>query len=153
MEHFIREYGYYAIFFGCAVQGITVFFVGGLIAHHGELHFGTMFAVAMIGTMIWEFSFFFLGSVMGPRLVHHWPRLAPHVHKVDKKLGQHPFSFLLLYRYIPGGQSALASVIGVTGFKRLLFVLLDPLTAVLNGIVLASAGYFFGKLLDSISIF
>jgi len=66
---FIVSYGYVAILIGSLFEGETILIIGGLAVHQGLLVLPIVFLCSLVGTVISDNVFFFLGRYKGHQLV------------------------------------------------------------------------------------
>ena len=62
----IATYGYFAIAIGVAVEGKAIAFIGGIIAHHGDLSIPLVILASIIGTF-----------AANQILFYHYPDIIP----------------------------------------------------------------------------
>lgn len=106
--------------------------------------------LAMIGAMIGDHAGFYAGLYLGPRL-HHLRFANRHRDKIDRAenlIRRFGAWAIFVGRFIPAIRSLIPAALGVSGFNRLRYSLLDSLACALwamtlGGIVLAlDAGFF-----------
>lgn len=72
INYLLVNYGYWAVFIGCLLEGETILILGGLAAHQTTLRLIDVIAVATLGGMVGDQILFWTGRYFGPRIL---PRL------------------------------------------------------------------------------
>lgn len=148
----IEQYGVYAVFFLCTVEGDITLLISGVLAHSGFFGHYSYFKVLFFGT---------LGGVVGDcfgytigRIFHEnakdyrfYQVARPRVERLIEKFGG---SAIIISKYIYGIRVAVTVFYGVSRMPFWRFVGLSAISCSLWVFVLSSVGYFFSGAITSI---
>jgi membrane protein DedA with SNARE-associated domain len=144
-EPLIAHYGLIAIFIGAAIEGETVVFLGGVLAHRHLMPFWAVAVAASAGSFVADQIFFFTGRyARGFSQVQNVIK-QPAFARVTGLIERHPIGFILAFRFIYGMRTISPIAIGASQIPAPLFVLLNALAAAVWGPVIAGIGYVFGN--------
>lgn len=143
----VSHYGLLAVFIGSLLEGETVLVLAGFGAHRGYLDFATVVIVAMLGAVLGDQFYFWLGRRHGPALLARWPRRAAAIRRALDLVERHPVKIVLAMRFAWGLRTAMPIAIGMSGISRMRFLLLNLVSAALWAPVVAGAGWVFGEAL------
>jgi len=149
-EPIIANYGYWALIVGTALEGETILVVAGYMAHRGYLHLPFVIAAAMLGTFFGDQIFFQLGHQSGSAFLARHPHWQPRAERVRRLFERHRIAFVMAFRFMYGIRTVAPFVIGMSGFPRKLFVLLNGISAAIWAITVGGAGYLFGQVLEKL---
>lgn len=147
-ETLIAQHGYWALLIGTALEGETILVVAGYLAHRGYLQLPYVVCVAAAGTFVGDQTFFQIGRRSGAAFLRkrpHWQARAERVHGL---LNRHRIGLVMGFRFMYGLRTVSPFVIGMSGFGGPLFMLLNAISASIWAVVVASAGYIFGQILE-----
>lgn len=147
-EMLIEKFGYWAILLGTALEGETILVIAGYLAHRGYLRLPYVIIAAFTGTFAGDQTFFQIGRQSGEAfLARHpsWQARAVHVRSV---FNRHRIALVMGFRFMYGIRTVSPFVIGMSGFSRKLFVLLNAASAAIWAITIGCAGYVFGRVLE-----
>jgi len=150
LSAFIASYGVVAVFLGCAVEGETSAFVGGVMAHRGLLGWGEMALAAGLGSLLSDQVMFWSGRRMRDR---QWVRRLldrPAAGRVHGILHDHPKLFVVGFRFIPGMRMIGPLTMGASGIAPALFVPINLITALFWGAAITTVGYHFGRAVEAL---
>src|ERR1043166_6895739 len=114
----IKRHGdwYYAIIFVWTfLQGEIFVIFSGAAAAKGILDIKYLILVTWVGTFLGDQFTFYLGHKYGPKLMKHFPKLEPAVHKAAEKIRKYEAPFILFYRFIVGVRNISPFAIGISG--------------------------------------
>jgi len=156
MEHplyqIIEQYGIYAVFFLCMIEGDVTLLIAGVMAHGGFFGPYSFFKVIVFGT---------LGGIAGD-CIGYWTgrsfhektkdrkfyRVAqPRIEKIIDKFGA---SAIIISKYIYGVRAAMCVFYGVAKMPFPKFLALSALSCFLWVILFSGLGYFFSGAITSI---
>ena len=149
-EPIIANYGYWALILGTALEGETILVVAGYLAHRGYLHLPYVIAAAMLGTFIGDQIFFQLGRQFGGAFLARRPHWQPRAERVRRLFERHRITFVMGFRFMYGIRTVAPFVIGMSGFPRKWFMLLNGISAAIWAITVGCAGYLFGQVLEKV---
>ena len=145
IEDLISQYGALAILVGAGIEGETVVFLGGVLAHRHLVSYWTAALAAATGSFLADQLFFFAG-----RYASQWPRVQkliarPAFARVTGLLDRYPTGFILAFRFIYGMRTISPLAIGASKVPAAKFVLLNAIAALIWGFAITSVGYLFGQ--------
>ena len=144
----IASYGYYALFVGAFLEGETVLIAAGFAAHRGILDLSWVIAIAFIASTLGDQLAFLLGRWYGERLLQRFPVLRCKAPVVQTLLDRYHVPLILGVRFFYGLRIAGPFVIGMSNIPFMVFALLNMVGALVWAAVVASAGYYFGMVLE-----
>ncbi|MDD5383596.1 MAG: DedA family protein [Gallionella sp.] len=144
----IASYGYYALFVGTFLEGETVLIAAGFAAHRGILNLSWVIAIAFIASTLGDQLAFLIGRRHGERLLQRFPVLRRKAPVVQALLDRYHIPLILGLRFFYGLRIAGPFVIGMSSIPFLMFALLNMAGALVWAAVVASAGYYFGIVLE-----
>ncbi|MBD8554510.1 DedA family protein [Rhizobium sp. CFBP 8762] len=150
IETLIAQYGLFAILLGAAVEGETVVFIGGVLAHRGLLSFTGVAIAASIGSFVADQIFFLIGRYARGSARVQAAMARPIFVRVTGLLEQYPTAFILAFRFIYGMRTISPIAIGVSQVPTGKFVVLNAVAAAIWGPLIAGVGYVFGTTIQRI---
>jgi membrane protein DedA with SNARE-associated domain len=152
LSQIIEQYGIYAVFALCMVEGDITLLISGTMAHGGFFGPYSFLYVIVFGT---------LGALTGDCIAYGIGRLAhqnakdyrfyqiaqPRIEKLIDKFGGFA---IVISKYIYGIRAAMCVFYGIGKMPFLRFLLLDAISCFTWVLLLASAGYFFSGAITSI---
>jgi len=150
MEEFLGVYGYWAIFFGTFIEGETVLIIGGLMAYQGYLSLPWVILAAFGGTLSGDQLYFYLGRIYGARILGRRPTWQKRADKVYHLLERSQNYLIFFFRFLYGLRTITPFVIGLSRISPRKFLFLNALGAVVWSLLIGSAGYLFGNLLEGL---
>ena len=145
----ISTYGYWAMAFGAIIEGETFLIAGGIAAHHGLLHVPGLIALAIVGSLLHDHFFYFLGRYAGGWVQRRFPQFESHAQKARQMLKKYGSWLIVGFRFAYGIRMVVPTVLGMSGIKLRQFFLFDLLGSVLWSIAFVLLGYYFGAGLDA----
>jgi len=146
LESFIQSYGYGALFLGTLLEGETALILAGLTAHMGLMKLPLVILVALLGSFLGDQFFFFLGRRKGAALLERHPVWRHRAEKVHRAMRRYRTGVMLGFRFVYGMRIITPMILGVDRTIRTRqFILLNLLGAALWSAVIASGGFFFGR--------
>ncbi len=145
---FILNYGYLAILVGSFFEGETVLVIGGLAAQQGYLELTWVFLASLVGTVLSDNTFFFLGRYKGYYLTNKYrffKKLGDFSEKINGKSGP-LLSFGMRFMY--GFRHLTPFSLGLSSISKKDFFFFNFLGGVVWVLIIGFAGYFFGDLLE-----
>lgn len=147
----IEQYGIYAVFFLCTVEGDITLLISGVMAHGGlfgnwgflkVLFFGTL------GGMVGDSFGYMVGRIfhVNAKDYRFYQVAQPRVEKLIEKFGG---SAIVISKYIYGIRVAMCVFYGVGKMPFLRFIGLSALSCGLWVMLLAGTGYFFSGAITS----
>jgi len=150
LPQLITDYGYAALAVGCLLEGETVLVIAGYAAHRGLLSWPAVFAVAAAFSFAGDQIWFQIGHHYGGRVLNRFTALRDRLPWLKARVGAHPIALVLGIRFMVGLRTAGPILIGCGLVPPRRFLGLNLLGALLWAAVFASAGYFFGALVEQL---
>jgi membrane protein DedA with SNARE-associated domain len=152
LSQIIEQYGIYAVFALCTVEGDITLLISGTMAHGGFFGPYSFFWVLLFGT---------LGGMTGDCIAYGIGRVAhenakdyrfyqmaqPRIEKLIDKFGGFA---IIISKYIYGIRAAMCVFYGIGKMPFLRFLVLDAISCFTWVLLLAGAGYFFSGAITSL---
>lgn len=145
MEQLIENYGYLAVLIGTFLEGETIVVVAGLAAKFGHLSLQGVVLAALVGTVLGDQLYFFLGRRYGKVILQKKPHWARRAERVDALIGRWDVWLVLGFRFMYGLRSIASFTFGMSRIDSKKFVVLNIVGAVIWAVTVACAGYLLGK--------
>ncbi len=150
LESLVATYGYPALLGGALLEGETIVIVAGVMAHSGYLQLPWVVAVAFCGAFCADQFWFQVGKRKGKQFFDSRPHWEFRIDKVRRFLVRYQIVAILSYRFIYGTRTITPVVIGASDFATRRFILLNLCSTLLWSVVVSSAGYFFGNVIEAL---
>jgi membrane protein DedA with SNARE-associated domain len=148
IESFIRSYGYTALFLGTLLEGETFLILAGLMVHMGLMKLPLVILVALLGSVLGDQFYFFLGRRRGAALLDRHPLWRRRAEKVHRVMRRYRDGIMLGFRFVYGMRIVTPLILGMDRTIRVRrFILLNLIGAALWSAVIATGGYLFGRFL------
>ena len=132
---------------GIFISGAFLVIVSSLLYFNGVSSLEVICLLAMAGALIGDHIGFYVGHFVGPKL--HASQFALRHQEAIRKADALVFRYgpytIFIGRFVPAVRSILPALIGVSGFSRRLYSLLDVLACALWAIALGAIVYFIGE--------
>ncbi len=148
INHFIAQYGYWALFIGCLAEGETVTLLAGLAAHDGLLRYGMVVFIAALGGLVGDLTLYFIGRRYGHRVLRRFKRAQPNIERANRLILRYPLWFVLGVRFMYGFRLIGPLMIGASRLAPARFVPLNFLGAVLWAFIFVTLGYWGGRVIE-----
>lgn len=149
-ESLIEAYGYPALFLGTLVEGEAAVTIGAFLAHQGYLQMGGVFLAAFLGTFTGAHLAFHAGRQGGMALLEGKPAWLSRVRRVHDLFDRHQVIAILGFRFLYGARTVTPFVIGMSHISVARFAALNAVGSMIWALVIGSAGYAFGRILQSL---
>lgn len=152
IETIIREYGIYAVFALCTVEGDITLLLSGAMAHSnsfGERSFFQVFLAGVSGGVLGDSFGFFVGRIFRETVksCRFYKMAQPRIEQVVKKFGGYS---VIISKYIYGIRVGIVVFNGMGNMTFPRFLMLDIISCSLWVTLLAGAGYFFSGAISGI---
>ena len=144
----IQEWGYWLMFFAAIIEGETFLILGGIAAAAGMLGLWWIIVLSIIGCIIHDSFFFYLGCYIGPRLLKRKLNWQPKVDRIIRLLEKYDFWLIIAFRFAYGLRTVIPFALGVTKISNLKFFIFDTIGAVIWVCVFVVGGFYFGHALE-----
>ena len=148
LEHFLRDYGLWALFFAAAIEGDVTLLLTGMLIHLDVWPAGKAVAVGALGAMSGDTFYFWLGHGTARRWMTtaHGRRVMPRIKRFAHRYG---VKSLILGRYIYGARVATMVFWGMQGLPVARFLLLDAINCSIWAIGFGGLGYLFSTSIEA----
>jgi len=150
LQHFLQEFGYFALFLGTFFEGETVLVLAGFLAFRGYMDIKMVMLVAFLGSYAGDQLWYFLGRRHGRKLLARKPRWQTMGDRALDHIRRHPDLWVLGFRFVYGLRTVMPVAIGLSGYPPRRYLLLNGLGALIWSAALGLAAYHFGALLEGI---
>lgn len=152
LSQIIEQYGIYAVFALCTVEGDITLLISGAMAHSnffGKYSFLKVFLAGTLGGMVGDCIGYGVGRVFHEKAKDYrfYQMAQPRVEKLIDKFGGFA---IIISKYIYGIRAAMCVFYGVGRMPFLRFLFLDAISCGTWVLVLAGTGYFFSGAITSI---
>jgi membrane-associated protein len=156
MEHplyeIIEQYGIYAVFALCTIEGDITLLISGVLAHSGFFGKYSFLKVLFFGTlggMVGDSFGYMVGRIFHEQAKHYrfYQMAQPRVERLIDKFGG---SAIIISKYIYGIRAAMCLFYGVGKMPFWRFVMLDAISCGIWVTILSGAGYFFSGAITSV---
>lgn len=146
LQALIRDYGLWAVAFGCLFEGETAILLGLIAAQQGLLPVEGVAVSAMVGTLIGDNACFLVGHRYGRHILDRRPDWQARIARVERLVQRRAVPLMIGYRFLYGLRYVTPVLLGSLGIapRRFLFysacgTVIWGLTLTVVGSVLASA--------------
>lgn len=155
MEHIseiIEQYGIYAVFALCTVEGDITLLLSGVMAHSsffGSYSFLKVFIAGMLGGVVGDNIAYFIGRLFRTTIKDYrfYQMARPRIERLIDKFGSFA---IVISKYIYGIRAAMCLFYGIGRMAYVRFLILDTISCAIWALVLAGIGYFFSGAITSI---
>ena len=144
LQDFIANYGYFAVFAGCFVEGETILVLGGFAAYLGYLSLPGVIATAAVAGFCGDEAWFLIGRHYRDRLFVKFPALRKARPYVRQKLDRYGHWVVFFIRFAVGLRIASPIIIGASGMTPARFTPPNAAGAFVWACTIGGAGYVFG---------
>ena len=153
MQELIAHYGYWLMLLGALIEGETFLIAGGIAAHQGLLHLPGLLVLAVVGSLIHDHVFFYIGRFTRFEvLLWSYKKKLSSYRKFKKKINKRltmleRYGVILIigFRFMYGLRTIVPIIIGLSPITKTKFFLLDLLGALIWSCIFIYGGYFFGS--------
>jgi membrane protein DedA with SNARE-associated domain len=152
LSQIIEQYGIYAVFALCTVEGDITLLISGAMAHSGffgKYSFLKVFIAGTLGGMVGDSVGFFVGRVFHEKAKNYryYQMAQPRIEGLIEKFGGFA---IIISKYIYGIRAAMCVFYGVSKMPFHRFLLLDAVSCGTWVLMLAGIGYFFSGAITTI---
>lgn len=152
LSQIIEQYGIYAVFALCTVEGDMTLLISGVMAHGGFFGNWGFFKVLIAGTlggMAGDLFGYMIGRVFRESVKHYrfYEMAQPRIEKLIDKFGG---TAIIISKYIYGLRVAMCLFNGVGRMPFWRFVMMDAIGCSIWVLLLSGAGYFFSGAITGI---
>ena len=152
LSQIIEQYGIYAVFALCTVEGDITLLMSGAMAHSGffgQYSFLKLFIAGTLGGMVGDCVGYGVGRMAHEKAKDYrfYQMAHPRVERLIAKFGGYA---IIISKYIYGIRVAMCVFYGVGRMPFLRFLILDAISCSIWVLLLAGAGYFFSGAITNI---
>jgi membrane protein DedA with SNARE-associated domain len=155
MEHIseiIEQYGIYAVFALCTVEGDITLLLSGVMAHSaffGSYSFLKVFLAGMIGGIVGDNVAYLIGRLFRTTIKDYsfYQMARPRIERLIDKFGSFA---IVISKYIYGIRAAMCLFYGIGRMPYMRFLILDSISCAIWALMLAGIGYFFSGAITTI---
>lgn len=152
LEQIIMQYGIYAVFALCTVEGDITLLISGAMAHSnffGRYSFLKVFIAGTLGGMAGDCVGYGVGRIFHENAKDYrfYQMAQPRIERLIAKFGNFA---IIISKYIYGIRAAMCVFYGIGKMPFLRFLLLDAISCAAWVLILAGTGYFFSGAITSI---
>lgn len=151
MEHLLTEikplisdYGLLIIFFGVMVEGTTMILISGILCYLGLLTVTQTIPVAIIGAIIGDNLWYFLGQRYMTKIVKHFSSIASNIEKLSTTVHKRGNLLAFSGRFIYGAAILFPLTLSYYRYSYKKFILYDTVGVSLWTVLGIWLGYFLG---------
>ncbi len=150
LESMLSTYGYPVLLAGTLLEGQAILFMAGLAAHMGYLDLKWVILIGMIGSMLGDQIYFYLGRRHGKALLDRRPWWRSKTATVLERLERHQTAIVLGFPFLYGLRSITPFAIGLTTIPYRRFLLLNFIGVAAWATTISLAGYFGGQAIEAV---
>ncbi len=147
MQEFIENWGYIAVFLGSLVEGESVIFMAGFLAHEGYLSLSKIIIVSFLGTLLADQALYYVGRHYGNHILDRFPSFKVRAERAFQLLRRYDTLFILSFRFIYGIRIISPVIIGSSGVGVKRFMILNFLAALIWSVGSCVIAYYFAHLI------
>ncbi|HUF05389.1 MAG TPA: DedA family protein [Aridibacter sp.] len=147
-----EQYGIYAVFALCTIEGDITLLLAGVLAHQGYFGQFSFFKVYLFGTlggMVGDTFGYFVGRIFQQSVKNHafYKMAQPRIERLIEKFGG---LAMIVSKYIYGIRAAMCLFNGIGRMPLHRFLFLDFISCSIWVLLLSSVGYFFSGAVTTI---
>ena len=152
LSQIIEQYGIYAVFALCTVEGDITLLISGAMAHSeffGKYSFIKLFFAATLGGMVGDSFGFLIGRIFHEKAKDYrfYQMAQPRIERLIDKFGGFA---IVISKYIYGIRAAMCVFYGIGKMPFYRFLVLDAISCSIWVLLLSGTGYFFSGAITSI---
>src|SRR3954449_4138353 len=148
-ELLLQKFGYLAVFVGTFLEGETILVMAGFFAERGYLKLPLVIATACGGAYSGHVFWFWLGRTQGVKLLDRFPKMKRHFGKGIRLFERYGAPAIFITQWLYGLRVTCAVIIGISRISAIKFIVYEAITFIIWAIVVGSAGYYFGRAVES----
>jgi membrane protein DedA with SNARE-associated domain len=142
----LQSLGYLGVFAGAVIEGEIVLITFIQLARLGYLNLYLVIGLFSLGTLVTDWTCFFIGRKNGRRYIINHPKLKGQFEKMDRLMHRRKQWLLLTYRFMYGFRFILPILFGFSSVRIRQFIFYSVLGNIVWVGCFASLGYFFSEL-------
>src|SRR5699024_5788765 len=151
LQHLIDQYGYWAVAFGCLLEGEVSVLLGAVAVDQGLLKLPGLMLAAFTGTMVSDVGCYFAGRHFGrPTLARRSRRWRARARVAERLLNRYGAPAIVGFRFVFGVRSVAPRVFRTVNVNPVRFLLLSCLGAIVWTIGFSLLGLLFAHALTAL---
>lgn len=147
MQEFVENWGYIAVFLGSLIEGESIIFAAGFLAHEGYLSLSKIIIISFCGTLFADQALYFVGRHFGNSVIDKFPSLKPRAERAFQLLKRYDNIFILSFRFIYGIRIISPVIIGTSGVAVKRFIILNFIAALIWSVSSCVGAYYLAHLI------
>lgn len=144
----MHDYGYFAILFGCMLEGEALVVLGGFFAYHGLMFLPIVALVAFTGTMVSDIGWFMLGRHSQDHWFNQW-RSVQWISKHSVNIvSKRPRLLTFFFRFMYGFRIIIPFSLGRSPLSTNTYLAYNALGILLWVAIYAGIGYSFAGTIE-----
>jgi membrane protein DedA with SNARE-associated domain len=149
-ELLLHKFGYLAVLIGTFLEGETILVMAGFFAQRGHLELAGVALAAFLGAYSGHVFWFWLGRTQGVRLLDRFPKMKRHFGRGIRLFERYGAPAIFITQWLYGLRITCAVIIGISRISTAKFLIYEAVTCFVWAIVIASAGFFFGRAVEKV---
>ena len=149
-EALLHKFGYLAVFIGTFLEGETILVMAGFFAERGYLEWLLVVICAFSGAYTGHVFWFWLGRTQGVKLLDRFPKMKKHFGKGIRMFERYGAPAIFITQWLYGLRVTCAVIIGISRISTIKFLIYEAVTCAVWACVITTAGYYFGRAVESI---
>lgn len=149
-EFLLERFGYLAVFVGTFLEGEAILVMSGFFAERGYMTLPMVIVVAFLGAYAGHVFWFWLGRRHGVKLLDRFPRMKTHFGKGIRIFERWGATAIIITQWLYGLRITCAVIIGMSRISLVKFLVYEALSCAVWAAVIASAGFYFGRAVESV---
>ncbi|GMR00397.1 MAG: DedA family protein [Zetaproteobacteria bacterium] len=143
-QHFVEQYGYWAVFIWTFIEGESVFIAAAALSAAGIMDTWTVILVAALGAFAGHMFFFALGRWKGMSIIESIPFLERHHPKANVILDKYAHWSIFIFQYLYGTRIVAALLFGCSSIEFWRFFLLQIVNCLSWAFIIYAVGHALG---------
>ena len=152
MQELLSHWGYWLMLFGALIEGEVFLIAGGIAAHNGIFQPIGLIALAIVGSMIHDHIFFYIGRFTRFEVIlwsykkklSSYRRFKKKINKGLALFDKYGVILVIGFRFMYGLRTIVPTIVGLSPISKTRFFFLDLIGAALWSCVFVLGGYYFG---------
>ncbi len=150
VHELIAQYGVFAVFAGCLLEGETFAVTGGFFAHQNTLQLPQVAVAAFVGATLGDIVLYLAGRYSASLPFVQRTAQKPLFAKTMAMLRRNETLFILSARFLYGLRSSAGVACGLSGVRPMKFMVLNAISALVWTALFVGAGYVFGASVEAL---
>ena len=140
----VSQYGLWIVFFGMMTEGTIMILVSGILCYLGMLSLKETIFVAILGALIGDQFWYFIGRYYSQHILNRFPLLKPRIRKLEHTVKKRGTWLAFTGRFIYGGAILFPVTLGTYGYLHKKFTLFNTLGVTVWSVLGITIGYILG---------